>query len=397
MKILQINKFFFENGGSERYFFDVSDALAERGHQVIHFSMQDDRNKPSRYSDYFVDHIDFQSSKTISKAAHYLYSTEAARKLERLVHDTAPDVAHLHNIAHQLTPSIITTLKKAHIPVVQTVHDYQLICPNYKLFTQDAPCERCNAHRYWNAVRYSCVQENKASSALAALELGLHNVLLQTYKRGVARFIAPSRFLHEKLLAWGWNERQMMYLPHFVDITPVQGARKKKQFLFVGRLTKEKGADVLFAAAAQMPDATFLFVGAGEMQSALEQQSAGLQNCTLLGAKDRQTVYRLMQESLAVIVPSIWYENAPLVIYEALALGTPVIASRLGGNSELIQEGENGYLFSPGDATDLLANVRKILHNPLHVESRQSSKQKHLDALEALYEEVLPFHKIRKP
>jgi glycosyltransferase involved in cell wall biosynthesis len=311
--------------------------------------------------------------------------------VKRLVKKTKPDVAHLHNIAHQLTPSIIVALQRAGVPVVQTLHDYELICPNYKLFTQGSPCERCKAHKYWNAIKYNCVQDSKGPSALAAFELAFHNVILKTYGWGVNRFIAPSQFLHAKLLEWGWQKRQLLYVPHFVEKRRDPSIRKKQQLLFVGRLTKEKGADLLLDAAKRLPDTPILFAGAGEESGSLTDRIAAekLTNCRLLGQLDTPALDRLVQESAAVVVPSRWYENAPLVVYEALALGTPVLGSRLGGLVELIQEGKDGLLFFPGDAADLAKQAKTLFsEKSFQPSAERFSKEDHLARITQLYEEV---------
>lgn len=390
MKILQVNKFFHLNGGSERYFFDVSAALEQAGHEVVHFSMTHPKNVPSPYAEYFVDQIEFgEGKRTLRKAAHFLYSTEAEKKITALVRATRPDVAHLHNIAHQLTPSIIRALKREGVPVVQTLHDYQLICPNYLLFTKGSPCERCHKQKYWQAIVNNCVQDSKVASALSAAEMTLHNVLLKSYEQGVQQFIAPSRFLHDTLVRWGWDKKQVTYLPHFVEKHRAANTKKKNQVLFIGRLTKEKGVHVLVEAARGLKNVDVLFAGTGPEESALQQiiEQEKLTHCRLLGFQDTAALDQLIQESRAVVVPSIWFENAPMVVYESLALGTPVIASNRGGLPELIQEGKNGVLFEPGDAKTLATAIHSILsQHPLQIAKNQYNKEFHLNHLEQLYE-----------
>lgn len=396
MKVLQINKFFYEKGGAERYFFDVSAALAGAGHEVVHFSMQDERNHESPYSEYFIRNIDFQSKKGIRKAGHYVFSLEAMDAVKRLVKKTKPDVAHLHNIAHQLTPSIIVALRNTGVPIVQTLHDYQLLCPNYKMFTQGSPCERCKKHKYWNAIKYNCVQDSKASSALAAFEMGFHNILLKSYDWGVNRFIAPSKFMYTKMLEWGWQKNQIIYIPHFIESKPTATVPKKNQIAFIGRLSEEKGAPLLLEAAKTAKQFQIVFVGTGPEEEALKKMAKenGLDHATFVGYKEKPELERIIQESQAVVVPSLWYENAPLVVYEALALGTPVIGAKHGGLVELITEGENGYFFEPADAHSL-ANALEKLHNSpaLNVEETRFSKADHLQQLEQLYNAVQHEHR----
>jgi len=393
MKVLQINKFFYPKGGSETYFFALSQILKEAGHEVVHFSMQDDRNLPSEYSRYFVDCIDFRGAKTVGKAMHYISSREAVQKITALVRDTQPDIAHVHNIAHQLTPTILTTLQSLGVPVVQTLHDYQLLCPNYQLFTQNKTCERCMQHRYWNAVTNKCVQDSTAASALAALEMTYHNVLKKSYKNGVQTFIAPSHFLHDKLLQWGWSQDHIAYLPHFVEKTPLPNVDKKRQVVFVGRLTKEKGVHTLVEAVKMYRDVDVVFAGEGDERKAIEEAIIrnDLTHCRVAGFTSGVALDRLMQESLAVIVPSLWYENAPLVVYEALALGTPVIASAHGGLTELVQDGVNGWLFAPGDARALAACIQQASAGPkpLQILKNQYNRYSHLAGILALYAQAI--------
>lgn len=390
MKILQVNKFFYLNGGSERYFFDVNAALEQAGHEVVHFSMKHPKNLPSPYAKSFVDQIEFGDGKrSLRKAAHFLYSTEAEKKITALVRATKPDVAHLHNIAHQLTPSIIRALKREGVPVVQTLHDYQLICPNYLLFTKGSPCERCHKKKYWQAIVNNCVQDSKVASALSAAEMTLHNVLLKSYEHGVNQFIAPSKFLYDTLVRWGWDEKQVTYVPHFVEKQRAANTKKKNQVLFIGRLTKEKGVHVLIEAARKLKDVDVLFAGTGEEEAALRNiiKQQKLTHCQLLGFQDTVALDQLIQESQAVVVPSIWFENAPMVVYESLALGTPVIASNRGGLPELIQEGKNGLLFEPGDANALATAIHSLTSQPpLQIAKNQYNKEFHLNQLEQLYE-----------
>ncbi len=402
MKILQINKFFFEQGGSERYFFDVSAALEEAGHEVVHFSMQDERNRPSPYAEYFLRPVDFSkgSRRSITKAIHYVYSMEAMEMVRRLVKKTQPDVAHLHNIAHHLTPSILVALRNMGVPVVQTLHDYQLICPNYKLFTHGSPCERCKQHRYWNAITYNCVQDSKSSSMLAAFEMGFHNVLLGTYRWGVNRFIAPSQFLYTKLLEWGWRKSQIMYLPHFVEVTPTRQQKRKRQVLFAGRLVPEKGAHLVVEAAEQCPNIQFIIAGDGPQKKVLHQRitQRNIKNCKLVGHLTPEAVQRTIQESTAVVVPSLWYENAPYAVLEAWAHSTPVIGSAHGGMVELITPGKNGELFHPGDANDLAQKVQVLFNSSTtSVLAFPFSKEKHVQQLMNVYEEIQQSPRSRLP
>ncbi len=272
MKILQVNKFFFLKGGSERYFFDLSKRLELDGHDVSFFSMLDERNEATPYAKYFAPAIDFQKNPSLRKSLRFIHSGSAVAQLRRLLAEERPQVAHLHNIAHQLTPSIIRELQRAKVPTVMTLHDYQVICPNYKLYTQGRSCERCKRHNYWNAVRFHCVRNSTLASALSAIEMSLQNELFKNYKR-VDRFIAPSQFIRERMIDWGWPEEQLLYLPHFTGVRRDGSVKKKPQVLFIGRLVHEKGAHLLLDVAEQFPQLTFIFAGAGEERARLERMA----------------------------------------------------------------------------------------------------------------------------
>ncbi len=390
MNILQVNKFFYLKGGSERYFFDLSEALEQEGHRVIHFSMHHPKNRKSPCSENFVKEIDFQGKRSLGKAAHFVYSFEAQELIKRACKQNKPDIVHVHNIAHQLTPSIFVSLQRLKVPIVQTLHDYQLICPNYRLYTNGAICERCKSHKYWNAIQQRCVQDRWSSSFLSACEMAFHNIVMDSYGH-VDRFIAPSQFLYTKLLEWGRKKSSLMYLPHFVEKQRQSHIQKKKQILYIGRLTAEKGVDVLIEAAQGLPEGMeVLIAGEGPLQEELEKRvSETNAPCRFLGFQSTPELDKLVQESLAVVVPSVWYENAPMVVYEALALGTPVIASRLGGLIELIEEGKNGYLFQAGDSAELRKKI-EIVHSqePLQISENQYTKERHMKELLQLYEEL---------
>ena len=393
MNILQVNKFFYMKGGSERYFFDISAALERAGHTVVHFSMKHPQNNPSRYSNYFIDEIDFQQHKTLSKAVHFLYSTEAAQKIRKLVLDTQPDIAHLHNISHQLTPSIIFTLKSMGIPIVQTVHDFQLICPNYQLFTEKNICERCKYHRYWNAIKHRCVQQSTIGSSLSAFEMTMHQCILRSYKTGVDRFISPSRFLQNTLVEWGWDRSKIVYIPHFVRKMHQLPVKKKNQVVFVGRLVFGKGAHVLLHAARHISkDIQIIFAGEGEEKIALQAYAKKhqLTHCQFVGFLQGKALHTLIQESRAMIVPTLLYENAPLVIYESLALGVPVIASRHGGCIELVNEWKTGFFFTPGKEKELADTIQRVIYTPsLQIPENQYTEALHLQRIIQLYEDIL--------
>ena len=221
MKVLAANKYYFVKGGAERYFFELNRILEARGHAVVPFAMQHEQNETTEFAEYFVSHEAFDESDGLAArtraAARILYSREARKRIEALVDGTGPDVAHLHNIAHQLSPSILYGLKSRGVPVVQTLHDFKLVCPNYQMFVRGATCERCATWRYYNAVLNRCMRDSLTSSALVAAEAYVHK-LFGSYARNVDLFVAPSRQLRMRMIAHGVNEDRIVHLPYSIAL-----------------------------------------------------------------------------------------------------------------------------------------------------------------------------------
>ena len=368
MKVLMINKFFYKRGGSEAYMFDLIELLKKEGHQVIEFSMQDEKNQPSKYSEYFIKNIDFSLRegflKDFKKACHLLYSLEAKKKLEALIKKEKPDIAHLHNFSFHLTPSIIATLKKYKLPIVWTMHDYKLICPNYRLFTQGQICERCKVYKYYNSFKYHCLRNNASFSFLAMLEMYLHKIILKSYEK-IDLFVAPSKFLAEKVKGWGIKYGKVKQLYNFIDLQKFQPSTELGDgLIYFGRLTEEKGLLFVLEAVKDLKNINLKIVGIGPQKTELENFIAAnkLSNVELLGHKGGQELYDLIKKSRLVIMPSIWYENNPIAVLEAFALAKPVIGTDLGGLPELITEGQTGFLFRAGDLKGI-QNIIKANYN----------------------------------
>ncbi len=383
MKVLQINKFFYRRGGAETHFLDLCHLLESKGHEVIHFSTQNPANELSPYSRYFVKGIEMRGRHGLFSglkiAEHIFYSSEAARQLECLIKKTKPEIAHLHNIYRHLSPSILLVLKKYKIPMVMTLHDYKLICPNYQLFTQGKICERCKRHKYYQAIFHRCVFGKILPSAAAALEMSFHK-LWGVYEKNINIFISPSQFLKDKFIEWGQAGKKIKVLPNFVipsDGSPknshpelVSGSYEmpkqvrhdiKKYLLYFGRLSQEKGLLTLLSAMQKLPEVSLHIVGDGPLFLPLKKGEIkrGF-NITLVGYKSGFELAQEIAGAQAIVVPSVWYENYPLSVLEAMSYGKPVIASAIGGLLEIVREGESGFLFRPGDVNDLADKLKQL-------------------------------------
>jgi glycosyltransferase involved in cell wall biosynthesis len=328
--------------------------------------MEHPDNMVSDYSKYFVSQVNLskpQFSWTGLKAAgRVVYSFEAARKLRQLIRDTKPDLAHLQNIYHQLSPSILKVLKEEKIPCVQTLHDYAYLSPSYGLFDHGAVCERVKPHKYFNAVLHKCVKNSVMASALDAFAFSLHRSL-GLDERLVGRLIAPSEFVKNKFAEWGKNVFRIEVLPHFIDATSyepdfVPGA----EIAYVGRLSEEKGIGVLLAAMEKIPEVRLKVIGTGPMEKQLKDfcELAGLKNVRFMGQLRHTEAMEEIAKSRFVVVPSLFYEPFGYLPIEAACLGKTVVASKIGGLPEIVKDKETGILVPPGDAKALASAIAAL-------------------------------------
>ena len=363
MKILEINKFYHLRGGSERHLFELSDALTRRGHSVIPFSMKNERNQPNGFSNYFVDSVDLDSI-NFRNILKIFYNWQAVRNLEKLIIKEKPDVAHLHNIQYQLTPAIIQTLKKHGIPVIQTLHAYNIICPNAKLYTEGSPCERCRGRWFYNCLAHKCAHDSYAKSFLGMLEAYLNVSLLKRYD-DVDVFIAPSNFMKEVSVRAGIAAEKIQVLHNFVDTQKFNAVDSEigNYLLYFGRLAEEKGITMLIEAVKDLPDEKLKIVGEGPEYNNLKFKILNLKlgnRVELLGKKEGSELTKLITDAKAIVIPSLWPENMPYSLLEAMAMGKTVIVARIGGLPEMIEHGKNGFLFEAGNLESLKQELKVI-------------------------------------
>jgi len=366
MKVLLVNKYFYPRGGSEAVFFETAALLRERGHAVSFLSMDHPRNAGTSDPAEFVSLVDLDRPGRLlgqaKIAGRMLYSLEARKKLSRLLDREKPDLVHAHNIHHQISPSIFPLLNKRGIPIVMTLHDYKMVCPVYTLFTRGGICERCRGGHYYHCLLRRCTKESFVKSGLNTLEMYAHHRLWHSYRR-VSVFISPSRFLKRKVEELGYRG-PIVHLPNPVRTDGAAPAfrGREKTIVYSGRLAPEKGLSTLFEALAGT-DVRCRVVGDGPLREALgrEVRARGLTRVEFLGHLSPEGVRTELRNSVFAVVPSGWYENHPRAVTEAFALGKPVIASRIGGLPELVQEGETGLLFDPGNAADLKSKILSLL------------------------------------
>lgn len=308
-------------------------------------------------------------------AGRILYSFEAKRLLSELLDRYEVDIAHLHNIHHHISPSILHELKKRKIPVVMTLHDYKMVCASYTMFAAGKPCEACKEGRYIETLIKKCVKDSIPKSVLSALEMYLHHKALDIYGN-VDIFISPSLFLKNKLKEMGFK-KTVVHVPNFVEMQ--QAANGQKIFLkepdsivYFGRLSPEKGLWTLLDAAKFLTNEIknkkieIKIIGDGPIKDKLQEKAKveGINNVRFFGYMKGEALYQEVKKCTAVVLPSEWYENNPMSVIESFALGKPVIGAKIGGIPEMVRDNETGLTFEPGNPSDLCRAIQYFINHP---------------------------------
>ena len=356
MRILYCNKYSYPFSGTEIYLFELMGLMREQGHQVALFSMADARGEPTPYDQHFIPHIDFKAkagwARKALHAAHAIYSTDARRRIRAIIREFRPDVAHVRNIYHHLSPSILWELRAQNIPVVYHLNDFKLLCPSYNLVALGQACEACKGGAFWHALtrRPRCYPGIGARTILTT-EAYVHRCL-GTYRKCVDLFLAPSQFVRDKFVEHGWDGGKFEVLPHFQSIHTVQESRaeNKRSLLYFGRLSAEKGVDDLLRSMQKVPHMRLIVAGDGPQRGELQELASalGLSNVEFVGQVGRAQRDELIARSQFTVLPSHAYETLGKTILESYAEGRPVVASDLGSRRELVHQGETGVSISYG-------------------------------------------------
>lgn len=367
MKILLVNKFHNVRGGSETYYFGLGEMLKKAGHEVIYFSMKDEKNQPCAQEKYFVENVDFNAPMgkvgLIKASLKMLYSFEAKNKFDKLLTDEKPDIIHLNIFQSQLTGSIVDVAKKHKIPVVYTAHDLKSVCPNYQMMDKGKICEKCISGNYMNCFKSGCMKDSKLKSLLATMEAYVYK-FKKTYEK-IDLVITPSAFYKKKIDEAGVMKCPVVHMPNFLpEDTEYSTGEPGDYILYFGRLSREKGTMTLLKAYEKANvDKPLYYVGTGPIKEMLEEyikEHNLSEKVKLLGFKSGEELKNLVKKSMCVVLPSEWYENGPYSIMEAMAVGKPVIVSNLGGLPEMVENGVNGYVTKPFDEESLNEAVAKI-------------------------------------
>ena len=363
-KLLSLNNYNYRRGGSDAVFFDHNKMFSDNNWQTASFAMHHPKNEPSPWSEYFVDELEFGHAYNIRQkmlmAGKVIYSWEAQKKLEKLLEKFQPDIAHAHCIYHHLSPSVLSLLHKKGVPTVMTAHDLKIACPAYKMLNSKGICEKCKNGNILHLIKNRCIHNSLSISTLIAAESAFHKIT-GLYSNNLDKIITPSHFFRKKLMEWGWPEEQLAYIPNFIDsdlITPEYTAGS--YFLYFGRLAPEKGIDTLIKAAINAK-ITLKIAGTGPYENHLKSLITGHDDrIEFVGFKSGDDLWSLIHNARAVVLPSEWYENAPISLLESFAAGKPVIGANIGGIPEMLDHNNTGFIFESGNTEDLTENILKI-------------------------------------
>jgi glycosyltransferase involved in cell wall biosynthesis len=405
MKILFCNKYNFPFSGTEVYLFELMDLLRSQGHEVALFSMADPRSEPTPYDQYLVPHIDFKDPTVgwVGRAklgAHAVYSTDARDRLRKMVQAFQPDVAHVRNIYHHLSPSILWELKEQGIPTIYHLNDFKLICPVYNMVTNGHACEQSCTGKYWKMLSKGCYEGPVSSATLLMAEAYVHH-WVGTYGKCVDHFLTPSHFAKGQLTRNGFSSENITVLPHFQNLPEAAGpASTDAPILYFGRLSPEKGVDHLLRAMKVLPQVRLEVAGDGPQRAELEglARTLSLENVEFTGHLSGKNLERRIAAARFTILPSLAYETLGKSILESYAWQRPVVASDLGSRRELVREGETGLLYPPGDVEQLSGAISYLAQRPqqareMGISGRQlvatrHSPATHYQELMKLYEQV---------
>ena len=425
MKIILVNKFHYLKGGSETYYFGLAEGLKALGHEVHYFAMEGPDNVPCEDEDLFVSSKDYNGpisfAQKINAAASLVYSKEAKHKFQALCERVQPDIVHMSLVHRQITLSILDApyLKTHHVPVLFTSHDYILVCPSYVMLDGAGNvCDACLDGKFANCFKRKCVKGSTAKSAMGALEA--EYLKLRKAYRKIDRIIAPSEFMRQKLIEGGFPARQVVYMQNFAkqEILNIASRgsdrtdRDDPYLLFFGRLSKEKGIDVLvdafIAAIPSLPSNVRLVIaGDGPERQGIEEKIASAGSCVssrieVVGYQTGSTLQAYVEGASLAIASSRWRENMPYSIVEAFAAGTPVIGTNIGGIPELVIEGETGFICDPDSSPSLTeaiirgfaafndeARYASLQANCRAYVLERCSQGKYMKDLMALYQELI--------
>jgi glycosyltransferase involved in cell wall biosynthesis len=382
MKVLLVHNQYQQPGGEDQVFMAEVALLEAYGHEVLLYSVHNDQ---------------VAGMNPMTLAGSTIWNRLSYRALRSLIRQERPQLVHFHNTLPLISPASYYAAKAEGVPVVQTLHNYRLLCPNALFFRDGHVCEDCQGKFVpWPGVLHACYRGSRPASAAVAAMLTIHRGL-RTWTEQVDVYIATTEFAREKFVQGGLPAEKLIVKPNFLHPAPDPGGTQDAYALFVGRLSPEKGLDTLLAAWKRSRDLMPLkIVGDGPLENQVADAVKDLERVEWLGRQPRERVLALMKRASVLVFSSTCYENFPMTILEAFATGLPIIASNLGGMSSLIDHGRTGLQFRPGDPEDLAAKVEWSLAHPVELASMRReargefeakyTAERNYEALKEIYE-----------
>ncbi|MGR6964769.1 glycosyltransferase [Geodermatophilus sp. URMC 61] len=401
MRVLLVGNHWTEGpGGAETVLVLTADLLRAAGHEVVPFAVAEELTLPTPVRSSLPDAAGAGARTRFGEAWAGVWSPAAYRALTRVVDEVRPDVAHVHHVFERLTLSVLDALHRRGVPTVMTLHDYKPVCPNFRLFTEGAPCTRCLSGGYWQVVRHRCLEGSRWRSVAAAVDSYAARAR-GVYDR-VDRFVAPSAFLRDRVVDGGLPADRVEVLPNPVVAAPsprpIPG--DPAAVLYASRLVAEKGVHTLLDAAARLPARVRVrLAGSGRLERAVRARiTAEELPVDVLGPLPPDRVAAELRAAAVAVLPALWWENCPMAVLEAAAQGVPVVASAVGGVPELVDDGATGLLVPPGDAAALSGALTRLLAEPAEADrlgragwARVRSRHDpaaHVTALQEVYRRV---------
>ncbi len=364
--MLLLHNHYQQPGGEDQVFAAEGALLEAHGHEVLRYTLHND-------SVTGMGRVDL-AKKTVWNGSAY-------RDLRALIRRERPQVAHFHNTFPLISPAAYHAVKAEGVPVVQTLHNYRLLCPNALFFREGRVCEDCMGKTApWPGVLHACYRDSRPSSAMVTATLTAHRAI-GTWNKAVDAYITLTDFARQKFIQGGLPAHKVTTKPNFIQPDPGAGEGRGDYVLFVGRLSREKGVDTMLAAW-HTPKARMRLkiVGDGPLASEVAKAAGRSEQVEWLGRQPGDRVLALMKDARALLFPSVWYEGFPMVIVEAYATGLPVIASDLGSMSSLIHHGRTGLHFRPGDPDDLAEQVGWASAHPAELRRMRGEARSKFDA-----------------
>ena len=366
MRILSVHSRYQIRGGEDECREAEEHLLREMGHQVEVYEENNER---------------VASVGKLRMALKTVWSVEAHQTVRHRLRAQTHDVVHVQNFFPLISPSVYYAAQAAGVPVVQTLHNYRLLCPNGLFFRDGHVCEDCLSKPIpWSGVWHGCYRESRTASGAVATMLTVHRTM-GTWSKMVNVYIALTEFARQKFIEGGLPAEKIVLKPNFVQSDLGIGDGEGGYALFVGRLSPEKGLNTLLAAWERLGGCMPLkIVGDGPLSGQVAEAVKQFDHVQWLGRRPIEEVYALMGEAKVLIFPSNWYETFGRVAVEAFAKGTPVIAANIGAIAELVEHGRTGLHFRPGDSEDLAAQVEWVLAHPKELASMRQEARAEFEA-----------------